>query len=57
MVNVITCSIQDACKASGLGRTKLYEVIKSKELQTIKVGRRTLVRYDDLKAWLESKAA
>ncbi|WP_414717065.1 excisionase family DNA-binding protein [Tardiphaga sp. 42S5] len=57
MATPITCTIREACKASGLGETKLYEAIKNKELSRIKVGRRTLVRYDQLKAWLESKAA
>ena len=33
-----TCTIKEACKASGMGRTKFYELIKGGELQMISVG-------------------
>ena len=38
-----TCTIKEACKAAGLGRTKLYELIKHGTLKTSTVGRRRLV--------------
>jgi excisionase family DNA binding protein len=38
-----TCTIKEACKAAGLGRTKLYELIKNGTLETSTVGRRRLV--------------
>ena len=38
-----TCTIKEACKASGMGRTKFYELIKGGELKMISVGRRRLV--------------
>lgn len=56
-VAIITCSIQDACRVSGLGRNKIYEAIANRELRPIRIGRRTLVNYEQLKSWLESKAA
>ncbi|WJR78770.1 helix-turn-helix domain-containing protein [Bradyrhizobium sp. NP1] len=51
----ITVTVNDACKVSGLGRTKLYEAIKKNELAVCKVGTRTLIKYDQLKTWLDSK--
>ena len=51
----ITCTVNDACKASGIGRTKLYEAIKNNELDIVKVGSRTLLKVEQLKSWLESK--
>lgn len=37
------CTIREACQAAGLGRTKLYELIKSGTLVTTTIGRRRLV--------------
>jgi excisionase family DNA binding protein len=39
-----TCTIKEACKAAGVGRTKFYELIKGREIKTVFVGRRRLVR-------------
>jgi excisionase family DNA binding protein len=39
----ITCTIQDACLFSGLGRTKIYEEIANGRIEATKVGRRRLV--------------
>jgi len=39
----VACTIPDACAASGLGRTKLYELIGAGCLDTTMVGRRRLV--------------
>jgi excisionase family DNA binding protein len=39
----ITCTVGDACSATGLGRTKLYELIKCRRIATTKVGSRTLI--------------
>ena len=38
-----TCTIDEACRAAGLGRTKLYELIRCGVLETSTVGRRRLV--------------
>ncbi len=47
-------SIQEACRFSGLGRTRLYAAISSGELKTLKVGTRRLVPVAALEAWLAS---
>jgi excisionase family DNA binding protein len=39
----LTCTIDEACEATGLGRTKLYELIGAGRLATTTVGRRRLV--------------
>jgi excisionase family DNA binding protein len=49
----ISCTIAEACVATGLGRTKLYELIKQKRISTIKVGARTLINVGSLAAAFE----
>jgi excisionase family DNA binding protein len=46
--------IDKACEVSGFGKTKLYEEIGSGRLRAVKVGRRTLIPADDLRAFIES---
>lgn len=46
----VTLTINDACKAIGLGRSKLYELIADKQLETVKLGGRTLVKVSSIKA-------
>src|SRR5579864_6030397 len=38
-----SCTITEACEATGLGRTKLYELIGAGAIETTIVGRRRLV--------------
>ena len=39
----LSCTVDDACAVTGLGRTKLYELIGSGQLMTTTVGRRRLI--------------
>jgi hypothetical protein len=39
----LSCTINEACRATGLGRTKLYEEMAAGRLQTTHVGKRRLV--------------
>lgn len=39
----ITTTVAGACECLGLGQTKVWQLIKSGELQSIRVGRRRLV--------------
>jgi hypothetical protein len=39
----ISCTIDEACVATGIGRTKLYEEISAGRVETRKIGKRTLV--------------
>nr|WP_305081017.1 hypothetical protein [Novosphingobium sp. ERN07] len=42
---------------TGIGRSKLYELIASGDVETIKIGRRTLVKVDLVYALKQEKAA
>ena len=39
----LTLSIPEACASLGIGRSSLYELIRSRELLTILIGKRRLV--------------
>lgn len=39
----LSCTVDEACIVTGLGRTKLYELMGSGQLVTTTVGRRRLV--------------
>ena len=47
-------TVANACSVAGCGRTKLYEAIGDGSLRIKKLGGRTLILADDLKAWLDS---
>lgn len=47
-------TIAEAIDATGIKKTNLYEAIKSGELKVRKRGHRTLIRYEDLKAFVDA---
>ena len=47
-------AIPKACERIGLSRSKFYELLNQQEIPSIKVGRRRLIRIDDLDRWLAS---
>lgn len=47
-MDIITTSINEAGKMLGLGRTSIYSLINAGKLETIKVGRRTLVKTESI---------
>jgi excisionase family DNA binding protein len=49
----LSCTIDEACEATGLGRTKLYELVATGQLITTTVGRRRLVMVRSLFALLD----
>jgi len=53
----LTCTINEACEETGLGRTKLYELIGNGHLATTTVGRRRLVVVRSLLPLLESNTS
>jgi excisionase family DNA binding protein len=53
----ICCSIAEACRAGGFGRTTIYGLISSGRIKTVKVGRRTLISVQSLLALLEPAKA
>jgi excisionase family DNA binding protein len=42
-------TVQEACACSGIGKTKLYELIGSGQLKARKLGKKTLILSDDLR--------
>lgn len=53
----LAVSPREAAKMLGLGRTKLYELISSKEIASIKLGSRRLIQVSAIQAWLDSLSA
>lgn len=52
-IEPICVRISAAVKLTGIGRSTLYELIKAGELETVKVGRSTFIRYASLKRLFE----
>jgi excisionase family DNA binding protein len=50
----LSCTIDEACEATSLGRTKLYELIGDGRLATTTIGRRRLVIVRGLLSLLEA---
>ena len=48
----LTVRIRDACRMTGIGRSKLYELIAQGEIETIKIGAMTLVPVAGLEDFL-----
>ncbi|MBP8670419.1 MAG: helix-turn-helix domain-containing protein [Sphingobium sp.] len=46
----LTVRVSRAVQITGLSRSRIYELIQSGELETVKVGRSTLIPFRSLKA-------
>lgn len=53
----VAYSIAEACKASSLGRTTLYSAIAAGRLQVRRVGGRTIISTEDLRAFIRGTPA
>jgi predicted DNA-binding transcriptional regulator AlpA len=49
-------SVKDVVAEIGICRTMVFRLFKDGSLKTVKIGRRTFVRPDDLRALIESAA-
>lgn len=47
--------VKEACRLTGIGRSKFYELIAADEIDTIKIGTITLIPMTSLKRFLERK--
>lgn len=47
-METLTTSINDAAKALGIGRTSVYALIRTGQLETVKLGRRTLIKVSSI---------
>lgn len=52
MQTPIAVTIPDAVRITGLSRSRLYEALKNQTLTAKKAGRRTLISFADLQAYL-----
>jgi hypothetical protein len=53
----LSCTIDDACQATGIGRTKLYEEMSAGRVQSTNVGKRRLVLVPSLIRLLDPQDA
>lgn len=52
---LISVRIKDACRITGIGRSKLYELIAAGEIRTAKVGTITLIPVQELSALIAAR--
>lgn len=50
VIEPLTVRISTAVQLTGISRSRIYELIESGDLETVKVGRTTLIPYKSLKA-------
>ncbi|MBV2147543.1 helix-turn-helix domain-containing protein [Sphingobium sp. AS12] len=55
-IEPLTVRISTAVRITGLSRSRIYELIQSGDIDTVKVGRCTLVQFESLKALTRSRA-
>lgn len=48
----LAVSPAEAARMLGLGRTKFYELLADKQIASLKIGTRRLIRLSDLERWL-----
>lgn len=49
----LAITVKDAVVVTGLGKTTLFELLKSGEIEGVKIGNRRLITYSSLKALIE----
>jgi len=52
--DILTVRIRDACRMTGIGRSKRYELIAAGQIDTVKIGAMTLIPIDSLRALIDS---
>jgi excisionase family DNA binding protein len=51
---ILACTVNEACRRTGVGRTRIYQAIGSGELRALKCGNRTLIDTDSIRRWIAS---
>lgn len=52
----LAVDIAEACRLTGIGRSKLYELLSAGVISSAKVGKRRLVLVESLRRWLTDLA-
>jgi excisionase family DNA binding protein len=55
LMSPLTTSINDAAKALSLGRSSIYALINDGRLETIKIGRRRLIKIESIRQLLSGR--
>ncbi len=55
-MEILATSVSEAARSLNLGRTRVYQLINEGVLDTVKVGRRRLVKMDSLRRVLDDGA-
>ena len=50
----VLCSIADAARMLGIGKTKTYELIADRQLETVSIGTRRLVKVESIARLVEA---
>ena len=53
-MNPYSFTIEEACRRSGIGRTKLFELLNNGSIPWRKLGRKTLILAEDLQRFLKN---
>jgi len=54
-ISPISVRVKQACEIIGIGRSKLYQLIASGEIETIKIGCATLIPISSLHQFIEAR--
>lgn len=55
--DVLSYTVPDAMAVTGLGRTKIYELLNANKLRSVTIGRRRLIAADSVRALISGEAA
>jgi excisionase family DNA binding protein len=55
--NIITTTVAEFCRLSGLGRTKVYQLVGDGSLDSFNVGKRRLIVLDSYRRLIERRVA
>jgi excisionase family DNA binding protein len=55
LVDRLSVSPQEAATLIGIGRTKFFAALRDKELASLRIGKRRLIRVAELERWLKAQ--
>lgn len=56
MTERLTLTVREAAAATGIGRNRLYELVRTGEIPAVRVGRNVRIPRDALVRWLDDAA-